>query len=524
MESFATTVALIGIVIVVASLLSAVLERSGLPLVGVFLALGAVLGPYGLNYVDIGFLSPSLHALATLGLALLLFSDAVTLDLKAVRVQRPLLWRLLGPGTIIPAALVTVAARFMLGVSWPGSVILGAALASTDPVLLRSILRSRTFPAVPKTALRIETGTNDVILLPAVVLSILALRSSVGGESIGGNEIGRSIVGLFLLGPGVGALVGWLGIILLAQIRDRFGVRRDYESLYALGLAFTGFALAEGVGGSGFVAAFAAGFMVASQDVELCDCFLEYGEATAEMLLLLTFVALGTSLIWTGLAVIDLPTIVFALFALVVRTVVLYPVLTSAHVTGRDRRLIALFGPRGLSSLLLALLPVFAGIPGSERLFSITCLVVLLSVVLHGGGIALYLRSNARKQTSAVSSPGEEKAIDGPVPAPIATESPALAADREERKHLPRKSLPVAMELPSAQATNDHAGTISIQEVRELRNTQEEVVIVDARADRNRRASPTQATGSVRLHPEDPVRDAVEKRLSERATLVVYCA
>src|SRR6185436_14378011 len=101
MESFTTTVALIGIVILVASLLSGVLEKSGLPVVAVFLALGAVLGPYGLDYVDIGFESPALHALAMLGLALLLFSDAVTLDLKAVREQRPLLWRLLGPGTII---------------------------------------------------------------------------------------------------------------------------------------------------------------------------------------------------------------------------------------------------------------------------------------------------------------------------------------------------------------------------------------------------------------------------------------
>ena len=524
MENFATTVALIGIVIVVASLLSGVLERSGFPLVGVFLALGAVLGPYGLNYVDIGFRSPALHALATLGLALLLFSDAVTLDLKAVREQRPLLWRLLGPGTIIPATLVTIAARFMLGVSWPGAVILGAALASTDPVLLRSVLRSRTFPAVPKTALRIETGTNDVVLLPAVMLAILALSSTVGGGPLGGSEIGRSIVGLFLLGPGVGALVGWLGIILLAQIRTRFGVRRDYESLYALGLAFTGFAFAEGVGGSGFVAAFAAGFMVASQDVELCDCFLEYGEATAEMLLLLTFVALGTSLIWTGLAVIDLPTIAFALIALVVRTVVLYPVLTSAHVTGRDRRLIALFGPRGLSSLLLALLPVFAGIPGSERLFSITCLVVLFSVVFHGGGIALYLRSSTRKQDPAVSGSIDARAIDEPAQVPIATESPALAATRIDRPVVPRRALPVAGQSESEDASARGADTITIEEVRQLRETQEEVVIVDARSDRNWRSSDTQATGSVRLHPDDPVRDAVEKRLSERATLVVYCA
>src|SRR6185503_11372750 len=114
MESFTTTVALIGIVIVVASLLSGVLERTGLPLVAVFLALGALLGPYGLNLLDIGFESPALHALAMLGLALLLFSDAVTIDLKLVRAEKHLLWRLLGPGTLIPAALMAITAHFLL--------------------------------------------------------------------------------------------------------------------------------------------------------------------------------------------------------------------------------------------------------------------------------------------------------------------------------------------------------------------------------------------------------------------------
>ena len=142
MESFTTTVALIGIVIVVASLLSGALERSGLPLVAVFLALGASLGPYGLGLVDIGFHSPALHALAMLGLALVLFSDAVTIDLKEVRKEKQLLWRLLGPGTLIPALLVALAAYFLLDVSWPAAAILGAALASTDPVLLRSAFRS----------------------------------------------------------------------------------------------------------------------------------------------------------------------------------------------------------------------------------------------------------------------------------------------------------------------------------------------------------------------------------------------
>ncbi len=490
MEAFPTTIALIGIVILIASLASGVLERSGFPIVAVFLAVGAALGPYGLGLVDIGFESPALHALVMLALAMVLFSDAVTIDATEVRERRPLLWRLLGPGTIVPAAVIALSARFLLSVSWPAAAILGAALASTDPVLLRSVLRFRGFPKIPRIALRIETGMNDVVLLPVVVLSILALGGSTNTAPGPGGEVARSIVSLFILGPALGALVGWFGIILLERIRARWGVRRDYESLYAIGLALSAFAFAEGVGGSGFLAAFAAGFMVSSQDVELCDCFLEYGEATAEMLLLLTFVALGTSLVWTGLGVINFPTIIFVVIALVARTVVLYPVLTQAHVEGRDRKLIALFGPRGLSSLLLTLLPVFAGVPGAETLFSITCLVVLCSVVVHGTGIAVYLR----------------KKHIAPAAADIAPVAPPAL-----------RPLPV-IEEPEV------SDRITIDEVRELQKRGEDVILLDARAERNRRNSDAQAAGSIRVDPHDPVRDATELRLSQRATLVVYCA
>jgi NhaP-type Na+/H+ or K+/H+ antiporter len=425
-----------------------------------------------------------------LALAMVLFSDAVTIDATEVRERRPLLWRLLGPGTIVPAAVIALSARFLLSVSWPAAAILGAALASTDPVLLRTVLRFRGFPKIPRIALRIETGMNDVVLLPVVVLSILALGGSTNTAPGPGGEVARSIVSLFILGPALGALVGWFGIILLERIRDRWGVRRDYESLYAIGLALSAFAFAEGVGGSGFLAAFAAGFMVSSQDVELCDCFLEYGEATAEMLLLLTFVALGTTLVWTGLGAINFRTMVFVVIALFARTVVLYPVLTQAHVTGKERRLIALFGPRGLSSLLLTLLPVFAGVAGAETLFSITCLVVLCSVVVHGTGIAVYLRRNHIGPAADV--------------APVAAPSP--------------RPLPVIEEAPEV------ADRITIEEVRELQKRGEDVIILDARAERNRRNSDTQAAGSIRVDPHDPVRDATELRLSQRATLVVYCA
>ncbi|HET9039718.1 MAG TPA: cation:proton antiporter, partial [Gemmatimonadales bacterium] len=375
-ESFTALLALVGIVIIVSSLLSGLVERTGLPQVAIFLLVGALLGPAGLGLVELQLDSPSLQVIATLGLVLVLFSDAIGVDVAEVRMQRRLAALILGPGTLLPAALTALAAWALLGLHPAAAAILGAALASTDPVLLRSLLRNPNIPPPAKLALRLESGMNDVILLPIVVLCMLALRASGPAPAW---EYGSRAVGLFLLGPMLGVFCGWVAITLLDQVRRRVGVRRDYESLYALGVAFTAYAGAEAVGGSGFLAAFAAGLVVALLDVELCDCFLDYGEASAEMFLLLTFVAFGAGLIWTGFSVAgDWRVLLFTAVALGIRSVVLLPVLKRSGIEPGSCRLIAMFGPRGLSSLLLVLLPVFAGIPGAERLFTITCLVVLL--------------------------------------------------------------------------------------------------------------------------------------------------
>ncbi len=160
-------------------------------------------------------------------------------------------------------------------------------------------------------ALRLESGMNDVILLPDRGAEHAGARRRHGAPD-GDVTSAGTLVGLFLLGPALGMATGYIAITLLDQVRKKVGVRRDYESLYALGVAFTAYAAAEAVGGSGFLAAFAAGLTVAALDVELCDCFLDYGEASAEMFLLLTFVAFGASLIWTGLEVASLPTLLFA--------------------------------------------------------------------------------------------------------------------------------------------------------------------------------------------------------------------
>jgi NhaP-type Na+/H+ or K+/H+ antiporter len=276
--------------------------------------------------------------------------------------------------------------------------------------------------------------------------------------------------------------------------------------MYAIGLAFTGYAAAEAVGGSGFLAAFAAGFMVASQDVELCDCFLEYGEATAEMLLLLTFVALGTSLIWSGLTVISVGTVTFAIIALFIRTIVLYPMLRNVGLNERERKLVALFGPRGLSTLLFMLLPVFAGVPGAEALFTIASLVTLLSVILHGGGMSLFLRANTPQGTRIIAT---ATGLTAKSPAPgtaIDARTTAVSA------------------LGSGTTSNKLPERIDLAEVRPLLDGSDSVVLVDARTDRSYRVDPRTVSGAIRLPPDDPVRAAADRRLSQHSTLVVYCA
>src|SRR5918998_4850785 len=133
-ESLVTGLALIGIVIIVSALLSGLIDRSGLPQVAVFIFIGAALGPAGFGVFNMTLDSPVLRVVATLSLTLVLFTDAVTLNIKEVRRNAGLAFRMLGPGTIVCAALTAVAAWRLLGIAPASAAILGAALASTDPV------------------------------------------------------------------------------------------------------------------------------------------------------------------------------------------------------------------------------------------------------------------------------------------------------------------------------------------------------------------------------------------------------
>lgn len=491
-DPFLATLALVGIVIVISALLSGLIERSGAPQVAVLLGLGAVLGPYGLALVDTGLDSPVLRAVAILSLALVLFTDALSLSIAEIRRQLRLTLLIVGPGTLLSAVLITLAARGILGLSWPAAAILGAALASTDPVLLRGLLRRPDLPGEARLALRLESGLNDVVLLPIELVAMVFLSQREMTEVSAWSKMGLQ---LFLLGPGAGVAVGLLGVATLDLIRRRLGIRRDYESLYSLGLCFAAYAAAESLHGSGFLAAFAAGMTISILDVELCDCFQEYGETTAELALLFTFVLLGNSLIWSGITVADGPALLFAVVALLIRPLVVLVSLKPVCLDRRSLALIAWFGPRGLSSLLIVLLPVFAGMPGSARLFSLCSLVVLLSVLIHGGSLMLLGRRAAAPVTA-------------PAPPPLPSEPKLTAISRGE---------PSAVEVVIPEQ-------ITLDELRALQERGEPVVILDARSRRSIEGSDITTRDSIRLDPERTVKEAERLQLPREAWLVAYCA
>src|SRR5262245_41080356 len=136
-----TMMALTGAVIIVSALLSGAVQRAGFPQVAISLMLGLLIGPSGLHLLSAGIDSPILRAVSTLSLVLVLFTDAVSLDIGDVRKHRFLSFLILVPGTLASALLIALAAWWLLDLPFVMAIVLGAALASTDPVLLRELLR-----------------------------------------------------------------------------------------------------------------------------------------------------------------------------------------------------------------------------------------------------------------------------------------------------------------------------------------------------------------------------------------------
>ncbi|HEU5089391.1 MAG TPA: cation:proton antiporter, partial [Roseiflexaceae bacterium] len=330
MSELVLGMALIAVVLLVSALASGLIERAPLSFPMIFLGLGLLLGPGSLNVLQIGLHEPILEVVALVSLSLVLFLDAVNIQLDELKSD----WRVpmlsLGPGTLLIIAGVAVAASLLLHTSPLESILLGAILASTDPVVLRDVVRDERIPRSVRRALGIEAGMNDIVVLPIVLILIALLRSEIGGALDWALFLGK----LLILSPLVGLFVGGVGAWLMGRADARWGIRHEYQALYGIGLVLASYAAGQAVQGDGFLAAFFGGLAVTIFNVSLCDCFLEYGEVTAEMTMLLAFVLFG-AVLSTLLPSVPLgPTLALAIVVLgIARPLALWLVLQRARMS-----------------------------------------------------------------------------------------------------------------------------------------------------------------------------------------------
>jgi NhaP-type Na+/H+ or K+/H+ antiporter len=372
---------LAAVVLTVSALASGIVERAPLSFPIIFLGLGFLIGERGFGLLTLGPEDPTLETIAILTLALVLFLDAVRMEAEEVRGAGFVPVLSLGPGTLIIISVVALGANLLLDTSLVESLLLGTILASTDPVVLRDVVRHERIPRSVRRALSIEAGTNDIVVLP-ILLVLIAVANVQAASAAGWATL---LAQVLLLGPLVGFAVGAVGAWLMSKADAVFDINREYQALYGIGLVLLAYAGAQSLGGDGFLAAFAAGLAVAVLNFDLCDCFLDYGETTTEMTMLLSFILFGVVISEIALEVPVVPVLVLAVVVIfVARPLAIGLVLRRAAVSNAARAFIGWFGPRGLNSLLLALLVVQNGVTNAEFLLAVTGIVVTVSVVMHG--------------------------------------------------------------------------------------------------------------------------------------------
>lgn len=361
------------------------LERSPITPPMVFVAVGLGLGPMGLGILEIGFEDPFFHLLAELTLVLVLFIDASRIDLRCLRREHTLPIRLLAVGMPLTVVLGTLLALWLFPEFsiWQAAVV-AAILAPTDAALGQAVVSNPRVPVRIRQTLNVESGLNDGVALPAVVILLSCLGLAENQSSVA--EWTRFTLGQVLLGPLVGVLVGWLGGQLVVWCSRKGYMSHVFQDLSAIALALAAFSWAELVGGNGFIAAFVAGLTLGNTAGGVCECLYELGEAEGQLLTLLVFTLFGATMVPAALAHAGGKVWLYALGSLTVARMV--PVLASLVGSGLrwdSRFFLGWFGPRGIASILFGLLLVEEAHPAAgEELLAVVVITVLASILLHG--------------------------------------------------------------------------------------------------------------------------------------------
>ena len=373
------------IILLIVAIFSGLIGKLPISFQMIFIVAGMFVGWLVTGYVDVTKppYSTIIFLIAEIALVLVLFSDASRVGLKALK--NNLSTRLLTIGLPITIILgVIIATLLFPGIPWWVAGIIGAALAPTDAALGQIVVQNKNVPERIRSTIEIESGLNDggsvpfLLVFIAIGLAAEAFKPSGYFIQVAFQQIGFGII----VGLGVGLVGGWL----VLKARDKEWITPEFQRIAFLAMAILTFLIADAVGGSGFIAAFIGGLALGYIVKDAGKILIDFSEAEGQLLNLAVFFLLGI-VVLPLLFNITWQILIYAVLSLTV--IRMLPVAISLIGTklGSDSVLfIGWFGPRGLASIVLALLALdeLKVFPGDTTFITVVFVTVLLSVFAHG--------------------------------------------------------------------------------------------------------------------------------------------
>jgi NhaP-type Na+/H+ or K+/H+ antiporter len=348
-------------------------------------------------------------------LIVILFRDGLEVDSEMLQTAWHLPFRKLVLAMPITFGLVGLATHALTDLNWRESLLVGALLSPTDPVLSSGVVTNPRVPRLIRHSLNLESGLNDGLALPAV----LAFSASLGH---GHFVLWRFLVEDVLLGFVVGLLIGYLASKLLRSGRALgHEITPHQKSLYALGVAFAAYGAAVAIpNGNGLIAVFVAAIVLGILRPDLGACFEQRAEDIIEIVKLGIFVVFGALLTFHGLFGDGVAAVAIAAFTLLVaRPVAVFAALTGTGTDAGTRAFMSWFGPKGVATMTFSLFVLSSSITEGDRIFNIAALTVFISIVAHG------VTDNAGANWIAERAERRERAEGRAAAEPLRHHSPA---------------------------------------------------------------------------------------------------
>jgi NhaP-type Na+/H+ or K+/H+ antiporter len=318
-------------------------------------------------------------------LAVVLFADASRIDLRALRGELAIPARLLGVG--LPLTLIAgfvVALALLGGLAWPEALLLAVILAPTDAALGQAVVTLPRLPVRVRQSLNVESGLNDGICVP-VFLIVLAIATAEGG-AIGDGAAARLVAEQIGYGALAGVIAGAAGAAAIVVAERAAQTEQAWLQIVPLAAAGLAWGIATPIGGSGFIGAFVGGVAFQALRRDTAGDVAHLVDEAGAVLGAVTFVVFGAVLLGPALDELTMSIVLYALLSLtVIRMAPVALALVGTGMRSQTTRFLGWFGPRGLASIVFALmLEEDGGVPHAETIMVTAFVTVGLSVLLHG--------------------------------------------------------------------------------------------------------------------------------------------